>query len=85
MGLQASLLVKCPDTKELYVNFDPQILTQIRETDCMSRMGLEIPAFAVVLRQKQDVLKKNYNKLQVDTFCLHKMLLCPLDSEVKSC
>uniref|UniRef100_A0AAR2IQT9 AAA+ ATPase domain-containing protein n=1 Tax=Pygocentrus nattereri TaxID=42514 RepID=A0AAR2IQT9_PYGNA len=68
IGLQASLLVKCPDTRQLYVNFDPQILTQIRETDCMSRMGLEIPPFANILRQKQDVLKKNYNKLQV-TLC----------------
>lgn len=65
MGLQASLLVKCAESRELYVNFDPQILTQIRETDCMSRMGLEIPLFAKVLKQRKDVLKKNYNKLQV--------------------
>uniref|UniRef100_A0A8B9HQN0 Dynein, axonemal, heavy chain 5 n=1 Tax=Astyanax mexicanus TaxID=7994 RepID=A0A8B9HQN0_ASTMX len=65
IGLQASLLVRCPDTRELYVNFDPQILTQIRETDCISRMGLEIPPFAAVLRQKQNVLKTHYNNLQV--------------------
>ncbi|CAB1334214.1 unnamed protein product [Coregonus sp. 'balchen'] len=42
-----------------------QILTQIRETDCMSRMRLEIPPFAVILQQKQDALKRNYNKLQL--------------------
>lgn len=65
VGLQASLLVKCAESRELYVNFDPQILTQIRETDCMSRMGLDVPPFATVLQQRQDVLKKNYNKLQV--------------------
>ncbi|KAF5899802.1 dynein heavy chain 5, axonemal, partial [Clarias magur] len=64
-GLQASLLVKCAESRELYVNFDPQILTQIRETDCMSRMGLEIPPFATVLQQRQNVLKRNYNKLQM--------------------
>ncbi|XP_070978962.1 dynein axonemal heavy chain 5-like [Oncorhynchus clarkii lewisi] len=65
LGLQASLLVKCPDMGDLFVNFDPQILTQIRETDCMTRMRLEIPPFAAILQQKQDALKKNYNKLQL--------------------
>ncbi|MBN3299949.1 DYH5 protein, partial [Amia calva] len=64
-GLQASLLVKSPETSHLFVNFDPQILTLIRETDCMTKMGLEIPPFAATLQQKQDLFKKNYNKLQM--------------------
>ncbi|KAL4616938.1 dynein heavy chain 5, axonemal [Arapaima gigas] len=64
-GLQATLLVRSPETGELFVNFDPQILTQIRETDLMTRMDLEIPRFAVVLLQQQHTLKKNYNKLQL--------------------
>ena len=65
LGLQASLLVRCPDTGQLYVNFDPELLAQIRETDCMTRMRLEVPPFAVFLQQKQDSLKQNFNKLQV--------------------
>ncbi|XP_060727240.1 dynein axonemal heavy chain 5 [Tachysurus vachellii] len=65
VGLQASLLVRCAETRDLHVNFDPQILTQIRETDCMRRMGLEIPPFATVLKQRKDILKMNYNKLQM--------------------
>lgn len=66
VGLQASLLVRSPESGELFVNFDPEILTQIREVNCMTKMNLEIPLFAALLQQKQDTLKKNYNKLQVD-------------------
>ncbi|XP_069770267.1 dynein axonemal heavy chain 5 isoform X3 [Narcine bancroftii] len=64
-GLQASLLVKAPETGELFVNIDPQILILIRETECMAKMGLEIPPVAKAFHQKQDRLKKYYNRLQM--------------------
>ena len=64
-GLHASLLVRHPDTGELFVNFDPQILTLIRETECMCRLGLDIPLAARAIRQKQGTFKENFNKLQV--------------------
>ena len=66
-GLQASLLVRPPETKELFVNFDPQILTLIRESECMVRLGLDIPFGAQTLLQKSQTIKKNYNRLQVNT------------------
>ncbi|WAR12300.1 DYH5-like protein [Mya arenaria] len=62
-GLQASMLVKHPDTGELYVNFDPQILIMIRETECMARLGLDIPPIAKMMRTKQVEYKENYNAL----------------------
>ncbi|EDO35603.1 predicted protein [Nematostella vectensis] len=64
-GLQASLLVRHPDNKKLFVNFDPQIMTLIRETECMVRLGLDIPFSAHALLQKQSSLKKNSDTLQL--------------------
>lgn len=64
-GLQATLLAKAPETGELFVNFDPQILTLIRETDCMARMCLEIPPFASVIQQQRGWYKKIANNLHV--------------------
>lgn len=52
------------------MNFDPQILTLIRETDCMTHMCLEIPPFASVIQQKRDWYKKIVNNLQVSLFYL---------------
>ncbi|XP_039248303.2 dynein axonemal heavy chain 5-like isoform X1 [Styela clava] len=63
-GLQASLLVKHPETKELYVNFDAIVLTLIKETGCMTKLELEIPLTATKIRQKQDTLKKHNSELK---------------------
>ncbi|KAM9783262.1 dynein axonemal heavy chain 5-like [Neosynchiropus ocellatus] len=65
MGLRASLLVRSPQTGALFVNFDPEILTQIREINYMKRIHLEIPPFAAVLHQKQASLKRNHDRLQL--------------------
>eukprot|EP00794_Sanderia_malayensis_P018805 gene18805-20701_t len=63
-GLHSSLLIRHPESKEkLLVNFDPDILTLMRETECISRLGLNVPFVALPLRQKQSVFKRNYNRL----------------------
>uniref|UniRef100_A0A5F8GJ93 Dynein axonemal heavy chain 5 n=1 Tax=Monodelphis domestica TaxID=13616 RepID=A0A5F8GJ93_MONDO len=64
IALGASLLVKAPETGELFVNFDFEILTLFRETACMSQMGLEIPAFASALFQKRESYKKLFNQMK---------------------
>nr|XP_044988409.1 dynein axonemal heavy chain 5 [Jaculus jaculus] len=65
IGLEASLLVKAPDTGELFVNFDPQIFILFRETECMSQMGLEVSPFAAALFQNRDIYKKNFSNMKM--------------------
>lgn len=48
---------------EYLVNFDPNILELIRETQCLARLGLEIPKEAAVLAQREEILKKHYQDL----------------------
>lgn len=38
----------------------------VRETECMARLGLEIPPLAITMRAKQTEYKDNYNALQVN-------------------
>ncbi|CAF3729197.1 unnamed protein product [Adineta steineri] len=48
---------------DYFVNFDPNILELIRETQCLSRLGLEIPKEAILLAQREEILKKHYQDL----------------------
>ena len=45
------------------MNFDPNILELIRETQCLARLDLEIPKEAVLLTQRGSTLKKYYQDL----------------------
>ena len=56
-GLSASLLVCHPDTHQLYVNFDPQILELIQEARYLRKLHLEIPEGAALLCRKGEDIK----------------------------
>merc|ERR1719238_1234143 len=62
-GLQATLIVRHPDDKKLYVNFDQEILQLIREAKCLDRMGIEIPEGAKIVLLQEDKFKSYYNEL----------------------
>ena len=54
-GLSASLLIRDPDTKRLFVNFDNSISELIQEAKYMRIMNLDVPEVAdrLVYREQQ--------------------------------
>ena len=67
-GLQATLIIRHPSNNKLYVNFDNEILTLIREAKCLSRIGtsinsIEITESAKIVLLQEDKFKKNSNEL----------------------
>ena len=64
-GLKASLLIRHPETKKLFVNLDPDILTLVRETEIMGRLNMDIPLAAQHLRLKHHVFKDYHDRLTV--------------------
>ena len=51
-----------PETKKMFVNFDPQVLELIVEARYMVKLNLEIPESAVFLIKKEQEIKDYYVK-----------------------
>ncbi|XP_053396215.1 dynein axonemal heavy chain 5-like isoform X3 [Mercenaria mercenaria] len=56
-GLNASLLVRHPDTGDLYVNFDIQVVELIQEAKCLQALNLEVPDTVKELQTKEEEIK----------------------------
>ena len=54
-----------PDTGELFVNCDPQLIQLIRETECMMKMKLPIPETARILYLRRTSIKRVVDDLKV--------------------
>jgi dynein heavy chain len=63
-GLQATLIIRHPENNKLYVNFDKEILTLIREAKCITRIGIDIPESAKIVLLQEDKFKLYNNELQ---------------------
>ncbi|KAH3727100.1 hypothetical protein DPMN_053025, partial [Dreissena polymorpha] len=57
-GLNASLLIRHPDSGELFVNFDPQVVELIQEAKYLQALGLECPETVKALMTKEDEIKQ---------------------------
>ena len=64
-GLNAFILVRHPETGEIFVNFDMSLLELIRETQCMLHLKLEIPANVLVFTASGSKFKRDYNAIQM--------------------
>ncbi|KAM9349881.1 dynein axonemal heavy chain 8-like [Symphorus nematophorus] len=62
--LNITLLVRHPETGKLVVNFDPKVTEVIRETKCLLKMGLEVPAQALRLVKQESIINGNHLRLQ---------------------
>jgi len=58
------LIIRHPENNKLYVNFDSEILTLIREAKCLSRIGIDIPESAKIVLLQEDKFKNYNNELQ---------------------
>jgi dynein heavy chain len=63
-GLLATLIIRHPENNKLYVNFDSEILTLIREAKCLSRIGIDIPNAAKIVLLQEEKFKMYKNELQ---------------------
>uniref|UniRef100_A0A6I8N0V6 Dynein axonemal heavy chain 5 n=1 Tax=Ornithorhynchus anatinus TaxID=9258 RepID=A0A6I8N0V6_ORNAN len=63
-GLRASLLVKHPETKELFVNLDPILLEVFSEIRYFKKMSLEIPDVVLDMCAKGEQIKRQQMNLQ---------------------
>lgn len=50
--------------QEEYVNFDPQVLELIKDTQYLSKLGLEIPDAATTLLRQEDHIRRSSVRLQ---------------------
>ncbi len=63
-GLQATLIIRHPETGKLYVNFDPEIFQLLREARCLVKLDIAIPESAKLVLLQEDTFKAYYNDLK---------------------
>ena len=56
-SLNASLLVRHPQTKKFYVNYDPKIRELLHEAEYLMKMNLQIDGPALSLCMNEDLYK----------------------------
>ena len=63
-GLQATLVIRHPETGKLYVNFDKEIFQLIREAKCLVKLDVVIPDGAKMILLQEEKFKSYYHDLK---------------------
>jgi dynein heavy chain len=63
-GLQATLIIRHPDSGKLFVNFDQELFQLIREGKCLVKINVSIPETAKIVLLQEDKFKAYYNDLK---------------------
>ena len=63
-GLQATVVIRHPETGKLYVNFDLELFQLIRETKCLVKLEIDIPEAAKIVLLQEQKYKSYYNDLK---------------------
>jgi dynein heavy chain len=63
-GLQATLIIRHPQSGKLYVNFDPEIFQLLREAKCLVKLEIAIPESAKLVLLQEETFKSYYNDLK---------------------
>jgi dynein heavy chain len=71
VSLNATVLVRHPDTKELYVNFDKKVLELLRDIQALQGMGVEMPTQGLLVYGQKNAILERYDAIRVNTvfFC----------------
>eukprot|EP01038_Epipyxis_sp_PR26KG_P006437 gene6437-8857_t len=68
-GLQATLIIRHPETNKLYVNFDLELFQLMREAKCLVKLDINIPESGKIVLLQEEKYKAYYNDLK---FMLHE-------------
>jgi dynein heavy chain len=63
-GLQATLIIRHPETNKLYVNFDLELFQLMREAKCLVKLDMSIPEGAKIVLLQEEKFKAYYNDLK---------------------
>lgn len=74
-SLRCTLVVRRPDTEELYVNWDPRISTLLHEATKIQQLGFDVPYMTQLLLNRAPLLLKKRDMVKVSDKHV-KSLLC---------